>query len=119
MTSDFVVSHRELLIYETGLEAAMKVFEVVQSFPDEERLLLTDQVLRSSRSVCANVAEAWCKRRYKKAFVAKLNEVEAEAAETQTWVELAILCGYLDAEVGQELFHQYSRVLAAAGRMIE
>ena len=76
-------------------------------------------MLRSSRSVCANLAEAWQKRRYRGAFVAKLNEVEAEAAETQTWLEFAILCGYLDAEVGQELFHQYGTVLAALARFIE
>lgn len=119
MSSDFVTKHRELLVYQTAFEAAMRLFELSQSFPENERLLLTDQMVRSSRSVCANLAEAWQKRRYKGAFVAKLNEVEAEAAETQTWIEFAILCGYLEAEVGQEVFHQYEIVLGAAARLIE
>lgn len=116
---DFVTTHQELLAYQLAFEAAMQIFGLVQAFPDTERQLLTEQVLRSSRSVCANLAEAWQKRRYKKAFVAKLNEVEAEAAETQVWLEFAIICGYLDAEVGQEVFHQYRVILASAARLIQ
>jgi four helix bundle protein len=119
VTNDFIINHRELLMYQTAFEAAMRVFELSQTFPAHERHLLTEQVLRSSRSVCANLAEAWQKRRYKGAFIAKLNEVEAEAAETQTWIEFAVLCGYLDAEVGQEVFHKYEIVLGAAARFIE
>lgn len=119
MTKSFVSSHRELKMYETAFEAAMSVFEVTQSFPESEQVLLTQQILASSRSVCANLAEAWYRRRYKKAFVAKLNEVEAEAAETQTWLEFAIVCNYLDAERGQELYGQYAEILAAAARMID
>jgi four helix bundle protein len=119
MISDFIASHRELLVYQKAFEAAMEIFALSQTFPETERQLLTEQMLRSSRSVCANLAEAWQKRRYKKAFVAKLNEVEAEAAETQTWLEFAILCDYLDAETGQTLFHAYSLVLAATGKLIE
>lgn len=118
MSNDFVANHRELLVYQTAFEAAMQLFELSQTFPSQERSLLTEQLLRSSRSVCANLAEAWQKRRYKGAFVAKLNDVEAEAAETQTWIEFAILCGYLDAEVGQEIFHQYEVVLGFAARLI-
>lgn len=119
MTSDFIGSHRELLMYQTAFEAAMQVFELSQAFPDHERHLLTEQVLRSSRLVCVTLAEAWQKRRYRGAFIAKLNDVEAEAAETQTWIEFAILCGYLDAEVGQEVFHQYEIVLGSVGRFID
>jgi len=109
--SNFITTHQELLVYQTAFEAAMRIFDLAQAFPDDERQLLTEQMLRSSRSVCANLAEAWQKRRYKKAFVAKLNEVEAEAAETQVWLEFAITCGYLDAEAGQEIFHQYRVIL--------
>jgi four helix bundle protein len=116
--SDFITTHQELLVYQTAFETAMRIFDLAQAFPEDERQLLTEQMLRSSRSVCANLAEAWQKRRYKKAFVAKLNEVEAEAAETQVWIEFAITCGYLDAEVGQEIFHQYRVILAAATRLI-
>ena len=117
--TDFVTTHQELLVYQLAFKAAMRIFSLAQAFPETERLLLTEQILRSSRSVCANLAEAWQKRRYKKAFVAKLNEVEAEAAETQVWLEFAILCGYLDAEVGQEMFHQYRIILASAARLIQ
>jgi len=117
--SNFITTHQELLVYQTAFMAAMHIFDLAQAFPDDERQLMTEQVLRSSRSVCANLAEAWQKRRYKKAFVAKLNEVEAEAAETQVWLEFAITCGYLDAEVGQEIFHQYRIILAAAARLIQ
>lgn len=119
MSADFIASHRELLVYQKAFESAMRIFELSQTFPEIERQLLTEQIVRSSRSVCANLAEAWQKRRYKKAFVAKLNAVEAEAAETQTWLEFAILCEYLDAEIGQELFHSYSLILAATGRLID
>lgn len=119
MSTDFVANHRELLMYQTAFEAAMQIFEVSKNLPRSEWDLLTKQMLRSSRSVCANLAEAWQKRRYKGAFIAKLNEVEAEAAETQTWIEFAILCDYIDAEAGQELFHKYSVVLATVGRFIE
>lgn len=118
MSNEFVANHRELLIYQQAIEAAMKVFELVQAFPEPEQQMLARQMVRSSRSVCANLAEAWQKRRYKGAFVSKLNEVEAEAAETQTWIEFSILCGYIEAETGQELFHQYNLVLAATARFI-
>lgn len=119
MNRDFVQKYQELRIYQVAFESAMQIFELVQEFPETERRLLREQMVRSSRSVCANLAEAWQKRRYKGAFVAKLNEVEAEAAETQTWLEFAILCGYLDAEVGQELYGRYTEVLAGAARLIE
>ncbi|MGC9527741.1 MAG: four helix bundle protein [Limnospira sp.] len=76
--------HRELEVYQIAFEAAMRIFEESKSFPVEERYSLTNQIRRSCRSVCANLAEAWRKRRYEAAFVAKLNDCEAEAAETQT-----------------------------------
>lgn len=117
--SDFITTHQELRVYQLAFEAAMQIFDLVPTFPEAERQLLTEQILRSSRSVCANLAEAWQKRRYKKAFVAKLNEVEAEAAETQVWLEFAIICGYLDAEVGHALFHHYRLILVAASRLIQ
>ena len=84
--------HKQLKIYEMAFESAMKLFELSKKFPIEERYSLTDQIRRSSRSVCANLAEAWRKRRYEAAFVAKLNDCEAEVAETQTWLEFAVKC---------------------------
>lgn len=74
--------------------------------------LFPDQIRRSSRSVCANLAEAWRKRRYEAAFLAKLNDSEAEAAETQTWLKFAVKCNYLDVETARELYGTYNRVLA-------
>jgi len=96
----------------------MKIFEMSKKFPVEERYSLTDQIRRSSRSVCANLAEAWRKRRYEAAFVAKLNDCEAEAAETQTWIEFAVKCNYLDVDTGRELYRIYNQVLGSLVNMI-
>src|SRR4030042_1460900 len=87
---------RELDVYRLGMESAMRIFQVSKSFPDEEKYSLTDQIRRSSRSVCANIAEGWRKRRYPNAFISKLSDADSEAAETQVWLEFAFRCGYLD-----------------------
>jgi len=91
---------RELQAYQLATGAAMQLFEVSRSFPREERYSLTDQVRRSSRSVCANMAEAWRKRRYPNAFVNKLSDAEAEAAETQMWIEFALIMWISQTESG-------------------
>ena len=101
-----------------GFEAAMRIFELTKDFPPEERYSLTDQIRRSSRAVCANLAEAWRKRRYEGAFVLKLNDSEAEAAETQTWLEFAVKCNYLNADVGRELYQTYDFILGKLVNMI-
>ena len=97
-----IQSHQELEVYRMAFETAMQVFEVSKLFPREEIYALMDQMRRSSRSVCGNIAEAWRKRRYEAAFVSKLNDAEAEAAETQTWLHFAIECGYLPKDRGEE-----------------
>lgn len=79
-----IKTHKDLKVYQLSFEAGMLIFDVTKSFPKEERFSLTDQIRRSSRSVSGNLAEAWRKRRYEKAFIAKLSDVEGEAAETQT-----------------------------------
>ncbi|MEO0934663.1 MAG: four helix bundle protein [Cyanobacteria bacterium J06641_2] len=107
-----IKSHEELEAYKMAFDAAMTIYELSKKFPVEERYSLTDQIRRSSRSVCANLAEAWRKRRYEAAFVAKLNDSEAEAAETQTWLKFAVKCKYLDIEAGRELYGTYNRVLS-------
>ena len=101
-----------------AFDAAMKIFELSKKFPVEERYSLTDQIRRSSRSVSANLAEAWRKRRYEAAFVAKLNDCEAESAETQTWLEFAVKCNYLDVDSGRELYATYNRVIGGLVSMI-
>jgi four helix bundle protein len=114
----FAQSYRDLTVYRQAVEAAMTVFELTKTFPAEERYSTVDQVRRSSRSVCANVAEAWRKRRYRQAFIAKLSDSEAEAAETQVWLELSVRCGYLRPEAAESLSAQYEGILAQLVTMI-
>src|SRR5271155_2279944 len=91
-----VRTHCDLQVYQKALAFAMDIFALSKVFPKEETYSLTDQIRRSSRSVCANLAEAWRKRRYQAAFISKLSDSESEAAETQVWIEFAVKCGYLD-----------------------
>ena len=88
----------------------MQIFEITKHFPREEVYSLTDQIRRSSCSVCANLAEAWRKRRYEGAFVSKLSDAEAEAAETQTWLEFSVRCEYLDANPYHQLYQAYDNI---------
>jgi four helix bundle protein len=118
MGKESIKSHEDLEVYQLAFSAAMKIFEISKKFPVEERYSLTNQIRRSSRSVCANLAEAWRKRRYKAAFVAKLNDCEAEAAETQVWLKFAVKCNYLDLEQGRELYGLYNRDLGGLVSMI-
>jgi four helix bundle protein len=106
-----ITSHSELEAYRKAADVAMKVFEHSKAFPKEETYSLTDQVRRSSRSVCANLAEAWRKRRYKAAFICKLCDAEGEAAETQVWLEFAVKCGYLKREEAVPLYQTYDEIL--------
>lgn len=118
MGKDSIRSHEDLEVYQMAFDAAMKIFELSKKFPAEERYSLTDQIRRSSRSVCANLAEAWRKRRYNAAFLAKLNDCEAEAAETQTWIKFAVKSNYLDVELGREIYAIYNRVIGCLVSMI-
>ncbi|MBD2682699.1 MULTISPECIES: four helix bundle protein [Nostoc] len=111
-------THEDLAIYQLAFETAMQIFEHSKKFPVEEKYSLTDQIRRSSRSVCANLAEARRKRRYKAAFVAKLNDCEAEAAETQVWLKFAVKCQYLTVEQGRELYIPYNQILSGLVKMI-
>ncbi|MDI6762663.1 MAG: four helix bundle protein [Thermodesulfobacteriota bacterium] len=111
MEKKLVRTHHDLEVYQMAFEAAMKIFQESKSFPSEERYSLTDQVRRSSRSVCANLSEAWRKRRYEASFVSKLSDAEAEAAETQVWLEFALKCGYLSENIMQELSVDYDNIL--------
>jgi four helix bundle protein len=101
------------------MDAAMRIFEITKTFPAEERFSLVDQIRRSSRSVCANIAEAWRKRRYKKAFVSKLSDAEAEAGETQVWLRFSEKCGYLDLDTRTELDKTYRAIIAQVISMID
>ncbi|MBL8123672.1 MAG: four helix bundle protein [Pyrinomonadaceae bacterium] len=113
-----VTRHQDLEVYRKAFEAAMRIFDISKNFPKEETYSLTDQVRRSSRSVCANLAEVWRKRRYQAAFISKLSDAESEAAETQTWIEFAVRCDYLDREIAKEIFVEYDEVIAMLVTMI-
>jgi four helix bundle protein len=106
-----IQSHRDLRVYQKAFTTAMDLFEESKSFPKEETYSLTDQIRRSSRSVCANLAEAWRKRRYQAAFISKLSDSESEAAETQVWIEFAVKCGYLNRDQAEGLYRAYDDIL--------
>ena len=113
-----IKTHSDLDVYRKAFDAAMRLFEISKAFPREETYSLTDQVRRSSRSVCANLAEAWRKRRYEAAFVSRLSDCETEAAETQVWIEFAVKCGYADRETAAELYRVYDEVIGTIVGMI-
>jgi len=110
--------HTELDVYQKAFATAMEIFRESRLFPQEERYSLTDQIRRSSRSVCANITETWRKRRYPASFVAKLSDAEGEAAETQTWLQFAVECEYLDRENAKLLYAEYDAILGMIVRMI-
>jgi four helix bundle protein len=110
--------HTQREVYQQAFATAMEVFHLSKSFPVEERYSLTDQIRRSSRSVCANITEAWRKRRYPGSFIAKLNDSEGEAAETQTWLQFAVECEYVSKDVARNLYAQYDAILGKLVTMI-
>ena len=113
-----ILSHRDLEVYAKAFEAAMSIFQCSRAFPKEETYSLTDQIRRSSRSVCANLAEAWRKRRYPAAFVSKLCDSESEAAETQVWIEFAVKCDYINRDAARDLYKAYEETLRMLVAMI-
>lgn len=105
-----IKSHRELDVYKMAFDAAMEIFNITKSFPNEEKFSLTDQIRRSSRSICANISEAFRKRRYPKSFVLKLSDAESEAAETQSWLEFSLSCKYIDENDFKRLYEIYDKI---------
>jgi four helix bundle protein len=96
----------DLIVYQKSFALAMEIFEFTKGFPKEETYSLTDQIRRSSRSVCANLAEAYRKRRYPNHFISKLSDSDTENGETQVWLEFALSCKYLDEKEYGLLFAQ-------------
>jgi four helix bundle protein len=103
---------RDLEVYKLAFETAMSIFEITKQFPAEEKYSLTDQIRRSSRSICANLSEGWRKRKYRAAFINKLTECQQEAAETQTWLEFAQRCGYISTKIFNDLYEKYEHIFA-------
>jgi four helix bundle protein len=104
-------THRELEVYKLAFKVAVDIYNLSKSFPKEETYSLTDQIRRSSRSVCANLAEAFRKRKYPKHFVSKLSDSEAEAAETQVWLDFALEFKYINQEQFDSLDEKYNFVI--------
>src|SRR2546430_7875154 len=113
-----IVNHQELQVYRRSFDTAMRLFELSRSFPKEERYSLVDQIRRASRSVCAQIAEGWRRRRYEAAFINKLNEAEGEVAETQVWIEFSVRCEYMTPEEGRKLYSTYNGILRTLVGMI-
>jgi four helix bundle protein len=111
-----ITNYRELRVYEAAFEGAMILYEASEQWPMTERYGLTDQVRRSSRSVCANTAEAWFKRRYPRHFASTLSDAGAEATETIVWIDFAERCGHLTPENADAL---RQRLHAIAGGLVK
>lgn len=111
--------HRDLRVYQLAYSLAMQIFAESRTFPNEERYSLTSQIRRSSRSVAANIAEGFRKRQYPSMFVSKLADSDAEATETQVWLDFARDCGYLSSEHHDRLVAQYGEIGKMLHAMIE
>lgn len=114
-----ISSYKELRVYQAAMSAAMRIFELTKRFPIEERYSLTDQIRRSSRSVCSNIGEAWRKRRYRAHFISKLSDSEGEAEETRVWLEVSWRCGYVSEDEALDLDQEYDRIIGQLVRMID
>ena len=113
-----ISSYRDLRVYQAAMDLAMEIFELTKNFPKEETYSLVDQIRKSSRSTCANLSEAWRKRRYQAAFVSKLRDSETEAAETQVYLEFSLRCGYINEEIFKNLDQRYEHILSQPVTMI-
>lgn len=111
-------SAKDLNVYKKAYSFSMTVSRESKNWPAEERYSLTDQIRRSSRSVCANLREAWAKRRYEAHFVSKLTDSDAENSETDTWLDYAHDCGYIDIKRHEELTNECATVGAMLGKML-
>jgi four helix bundle protein len=110
-------SFRELEVYEAAMDGAMEIFERTKEFPKEETYSMVDQMRRSSRSICANIAEAWRRRRSANYFASKLGDAESEAEETRVWIAFAYRCEYFDADTGKDLDEQYDQLIGQLVQM--
>lgn len=112
-------SFRDLTVYKKAFEMAMEIFELSKAFPKEERYSLTDQIRRSSRGVCSCIAEAYRKRNYKAYFVSKSSDADMENSETQSWLDFAQACNYLETNVYKDLITKSEEVGRMLNHMVE
>ena len=118
MKQRVIQSFRDLLVYQKARQLAKEIFVLTKTFPKEEMYALTDQIRRSSRSIGAQIAEAWAKRRYEKHFLSKLTDANGEQQETQHWIDTAFDCGYWDTATTQRLRQQCEEIGRLLGGMI-
>ena len=111
-------SHRELLAYQKAIQLAMLIFEITKRFPREEKYSLTDQIRRSSRSIGAQIAEAWAKRPYERHFISKLTDADGEQHETQHWLEVAFKCGYINKQEARSMIAACKEIGRLLGGMM-
>jgi four helix bundle protein len=109
---------RDLIVYQKSYKLAMEIFEITKSFPKEEKYSLVDQIKRSSRSVPANISEAWVKRKYPKSFVSKLLDSLAEESETEVWIDMSKDCRYIDNQLHNSLLERCQEVAKMLNSMI-
>jgi four helix bundle protein len=116
--SERIESFRDLNVYKLAIELQQKIFELTKRFPKGELYSLTDQIRRSSRSIGANIAESWQKRRYPAHFVSKLSDADAEQAETQHWLDTSLKCNYLSTQEHSALLGKCQRIGKMLGTMM-
>jgi len=108
---------RDLEVYGRGFKAAMEIFQMTKAFPSDEKFSLVDQIRRSSRSVCSNLAEGWRKRRYPAMFKNKITDSMMEASETQCWLEFCLACKYIKKETFDKLDNEYEQIISMLNSM--
>jgi four helix bundle protein len=116
--TDKIDSFRDLRVFQNAMNTAMDIFQLTAEFPTEEQYALTDQLRQAARSVCSQISRAWRKRRFKTPFIAKLNDSEGQACETQVWIEFARQCKYLDDDTCERLNAAYEQIMGQLGKMI-
>ena len=113
------VTFKDLTVYKKAFDLAMNIFEISKSFPKEEKYSLTDQIRRSSRSVCSSIAEAYRKRRYEAHFISKTSDADMENSETQVWLEFAFKCKYIEKDIMEDLINRSQEIGRMLNHMIE
>ena len=114
---NFIKHFRDLEVYRRAFAAAMEIFQITKTFPADEKYSLVDQIRRASRSVCANLAEAWRKRKYIAVFKNKITDSMQEASETQCWLEFSLACGYIQDQVFNELDNEFEQIISMLNSM--
>jgi len=117
--SERILSFRDLKVYQAAFELQQKIFEITKTFPQEERYSLTDQIRRASRSVGANLSEAWQKRRYVAHFTSKLTDSDGEQAETQHWLDTSFACEYISREDHEKMQSKCEEIGRMLGKMLK